>query len=67
MKAEIEEYDAGWTCTGTEQDIKNSLQKIISERSLLPQKGQNALALSHRYQWDKIAMQFHKKLELLLE
>ena len=67
MKSEIEEYDAGWTCTGTEQDIKDSLQEIISERSLLPKKGKNALTLSQQYKWDKIAAQFHEKGESLLE
>lgn len=66
MKTEIERFNAGWTCNGTESEIKNGLLTVVSEKSQLSQKGKNAIELSSHYQWDILARRFHKKAEELI-
>ena len=66
MKAEVERYDAGWTCVGSEAEIKSVLLKIIKEKNLLPEKSENAIILSHRYRWNEIAEKFHEEISKLI-
>ena len=66
MREDIDEYGAGWTCDGTEDDIKRGLKKIIAERNKLTDKSLNALKLSEKYQWNKIALSFHEQVETLI-
>lgn len=67
MKEAVDRADAGWTCEVDEEEIKNTLIKIVEERNLLKEKGLHALALSEDYQWDKIALKFHKEVEKLIQ
>ena len=66
MKEQVEQYDAGWTCVGTENDIKGELIRIMEEKSFFPQKGSNALSLSQCYHWDKIALKFHEIVKSII-
>lgn len=66
MKDEVEQSDAGWTCFGTETDIKSELLKIVKEKNLFKAKSENAIKLSERYKWDKIAQHFHREIEKLI-
>ena len=67
MKEAVDKSDAGWTCEVNEEDIKKTLKIILEEKSLLKEKGQHALALSEEYEWDKIALKFHKEVEKLIQ
>lgn len=67
MLKEIQISDAGWTCEGNIKDIKHSLMKVLSQKSLFEIKGKNARKLSLNYDWDKIAKTFHDKILCLLE
>lgn len=66
MKDEVERFDAGWTCMGNENEIKENLIKIIEEGKCLPLKGSNAISLSQCYLWDNIAVRFHDKVSSLI-
>lgn len=66
MLDEVSNSNAGWTCEVTTDEIRDSLLKIIEEKDLLSQKGENALSLSKKYQWEKLAEQFHKAVESIL-
>ena len=66
MKDEIEEYDAGWTCNGEIQDIKEALLQMTMEREKLPLKSDGAKVLALQYDWKNIAKQFHKTLETVI-
>ena len=67
MREEIDRADAGWSCDTTEESIRAGLLKIVKKANFLPQKSANALELSKKYQWDKIAARFHDKVEILLK
>ena len=58
----IRKSNAGWTCDGNIDDIKKALIKIIKEKDLYAQKGENGRKLSQEYNWDKLAMMFHNCL-----
>lgn len=63
MLEEVNKSNAGWICEGTTEGIKNTLLDIISENSCLSYKGQNALELSKKYNWDSIAFHFHDEIK----
>ena len=67
MADEIEEADAGWTADIGVNSIVKALETMISEKEKIPVKAKNALALSRRYNWDKLAMLSHEKYTKLLE
>jgi len=62
MSDEVLNYDAGWCCDTSEEDIINTLKLIINERFELPLKGKNARLLATKYDWDIIAQRFHDDL-----
>lgn len=66
MAGEISEHNAGWTCKAEIFSIKQALHLIIDECALLGEKSKNALELSSQYNWSKLAVAFHSKMEKLL-
>lgn len=58
----IREYDAGWICDVDRQSIKDALLVAISEKEKYREKSSNALRLAKRYDWGKLAEEFHKKI-----
>lgn len=66
MGDEIVAYNAGWACKGEVQDIKDVLLKMISEQKDFRLKSEGAKTLSLQYDWNNIAMQFHKALEEII-
>lgn len=65
MADEIFGADAGWVCEGKADLIKKCLLQIIGEKNLFAGKGNNARLLALQYDWDKLALTFHKELETL--
>ena len=66
MSREIEEYDAGWVCNSSVEDICQSLRDVYEKRYLLKSKSENALKLSEKYRWDSLAKDFHNKIQAML-
>lgn len=66
MKEEVELYDAGWTCSLNKKDISIAFLDIFSNKQNIIQKGQKARELSLKYNWDRIAHEFHKKIQEIL-
>ena len=62
MCEEIRESDAGWTCEGNVDGIKRAIIKIIKEKDLYAQKGDNGRRLSLDYSWERLARMFHNCL-----
>ena len=59
MYEEIKRSNAGWTCQGNVEGIRNTLLEVLDQKGLLVQKGNNARQLSMQYDWDKLAEKFH--------
>ena len=66
MAKEIKEFDAGWVCDGSVEDVCNIIRKVYNERSCLINKSHNASKLASRYHWDSLAQIFHNQIESLL-
>lgn len=66
MREEVEKSNAGWTCEGSVREIENLLISITKERDLFSEKGKNARKLAEKYQWDKLAVEFHDKVQTIL-
>ena len=66
MAKEIQEANAGWVTKCDSDSIKETLLKIIEEKDLVKNKGENALFLSEKYRWRNIAKDFHEKISQLL-
>lgn len=66
MAQEIQQYNAGWVTDCDANSIAATLQKIVTERLLLVEKGRKAQLLAANYQWDKIAKDFHNQVKKLL-
>lgn len=66
MMDEVLTEDAGWGCLTDANDIALKLRQVFDEKNGLYQKSINARNLSKRYNWDKIALDFHNKIKLLL-
>lgn len=62
MAEEIGEADAGWTCEGETAAIKSCLLQAVRERRAFATKGHNARLLAQRYDWDKLAQDFHGEI-----
>ena len=59
MLQEIKESDAGWTCEGSVDEIRDALQLAISQRKDFIRKSRNAMKLSSIYDWNVLAQSFH--------
>ena len=66
MKEEVEKFDAGWTCEGSEKEVAEELLTIVHDKVSFHKKGSNAMLLSKNYQWDKIAERFHEQIKTLI-
>lgn len=62
MAKEIQDGDAGWVADCNVDSLKKTLQRIIAERELLQNKGNNALRLAENYRWKNIAKAFHEEM-----
>lgn len=67
MRAEVEKNDAGWGCDATVEGIIQALRKLLTDRENLQQIGQNAYALSLRYNWNEIGRKTHAVYQDLLK
>lgn len=66
MMREIEENNAGWTCTTNAGSIAETLRQIFNEKSFLEGKSQNAMTLGRKYDWTEISKKFHNTVQSLL-
>lgn len=66
MGEEIKEAKAGWTAEINTESIANALKALLKDRSLLPEKGKNAIELSKKYDWDNIAKISSEKYRMLI-
>lgn len=62
MYEEVLSSGAGWVCETDEDSIESSLLRMLEERSTLKDKSLAACELASKYQWDKLAQQFHDKI-----
>lgn len=67
MRSEIENADAGWGADNDVESIKDAILNMISERAKFCTKGDNAYALSLKYDWDALAQKAHISYETLLQ
>lgn len=52
----IEEYNAGWACSASADDISKALKKAVEEKELYMQKSESAVSLvKENFTWDKIS------------
>lgn len=67
MSEEIANADAGWVCHNVSKDaIKLQLKNMLNEQFKLSMKGRNAAEMAKDYDWNSLAIKFHKKAESLL-
>ncbi len=66
MNEEIEQNNAGWSCSGDVQSISSALLQVIKEKELFPIKGANARNLAEKYNWTNNAKAFHDKMSMIL-
>lgn len=62
MLSEIRDFDAGWTCDGTVDDVSGTLLRIINEKMLFAVKSKSGRELSLSYKWNQLAIVFHNNL-----
>lgn len=66
MTADVEEYNAGWTCDVSAESIAAAMESMISDKYLFVEKSENAWHLSQKYNWDMIAELTHDEFCKLL-
>ena len=66
MLPEIVSDDAGWGCEFDEEEMISVFRKMLADKSHYMTKGQNAIQLANKYDWDELAKQFHSKVSELL-
>lgn len=62
MADEIFANQAGWCCKNSVESIQKKLQEITKNKNMFVEKGFNARNLASKYDWDKIALNFHNKM-----
>lgn len=65
MYEEVNKADVGWVCEGKVESIKKALLNAIADKCLFGIKSQHAKELANRYNWDKLAAEFHNELMML--
>lgn len=65
MLEEVKKTDAGWVSEGNVESIKKALLNIIADKGSFGIKSQHAKQLASHYNWDKLAVEFHKQLMIL--
>lgn len=66
MLPEVAECNAGWTCEGGREAVRDALRQALADRQHFADKGRAAAKLATRYDWDRIARQFHAEAERVL-
>lgn len=61
MAEEIESHKAGWVCDVNADSIASQLKLVLDSNDIL-MRGKNAWNLASRYEWDKLAVDFHQEL-----
>lgn len=61
MAEEIKMYNAGWDCENTVESIVDGLKRLIISKNSIPELSKNALDLSYKYNWDRLAEENHKE------
>lgn len=67
MRNEIDEYDAGWTCDCSAEDINKSILEILNGVSTMELVGKNARLLAECYRWEALSEKAHSVFVTLLE
>ena len=62
----IHDYEAGWGCRNTVEDIAKVLAEILMNRPDLEKMSRNARQLAGQYDWDLLAKDAHEKYEEIL-
>lgn len=67
MADDIKEFDAGWTCDTSKEELIEAIKQVLSQKEELSKLGKNARELSNKYSWKKIAEESHSEFEKILE
>ena len=67
MSKEIFEEDAGWTSGISAESIKENFVKLLNEKEKMDEKGDNAIKLAKKYDWNVIAQKSRVVYSNLLE
>ncbi len=67
MKAEIEEYAAGWTFESDSKELADRLLYVLDNFSEVKEKSNSALRLAREYSWSKIAVKTHNEYEKIIK
>lgn len=67
MADDIKEFDAGWTCDTSKEELIEAIKQVLSQKEELSKLGKNARELSNKYSWGKIAEESHSEFEKILE
>lgn len=59
MRLEIEDNNAGWGADNNRIDLANSICRMMLDRDMFEQKGNNAKKLACEYSWDELAEKCH--------
>ncbi|MBP3453509.1 MAG: glycosyltransferase [Clostridia bacterium] len=60
MATQVAECQAGWVAENTSDSVADAIERMLSEKAKLPDKGKNAVALARKYSWDAIARDSHE-------
>lgn len=67
MFDEVCDSHSGWVSETSIEGIKRSLQQMIADKEKYSDYSKNALLLSSRYDWDKLAERFHNYIQSALD
>ncbi|BDH61226.1 hypothetical protein MTP04_13560 [Lysinibacillus sp. PLM2] len=67
MIEEIETENAGWTAENDVGSIALAIKQLFNQKGILNKKGQNALNLSKKYNWDFLAKESNRLYTQLLD
>lgn len=68
MAKEISDSNSGWVCQELSvSKLSETIHTIISEKTNLQMKSINAMNLAKRYDWDKLAIDFHNNIKNIMK
>lgn len=67
MADDIKEYDAGWTCDTSKEELIGLIKQMLRKKMELSELGKNARELSNKYSWEKIAEESHYEFERIIK
>lgn len=59
MAEEIKQENAGWAAENNVKSISKAIKQLIREKDSLSYKGNNAIKISNKYDWDVLAEKSH--------